>query len=379
VWIINRSCYIQNVTTFGVGAVGQKVDGLLHHGGNKSIVSNDFTQVISDGIGAWMTNGGRGELVSVFTYYAHIGMFAQDGGIIRATNGNSSYGDFGTVADGIDPEETVRYGQINTRTEQAIVAAAFAGEILDFILAFEFRNCGQNYTTASYTITSSGSGAVAIQEEFRDNSMFECQVLTGGTGFTQRGNQAQSGGPLSITLATAESATEAEILGMRILIISGEGTGQYAYVQAYNSGTKVCTVYRESDDLPGWDHVLPGTPSATLLTTGTRYRIEPRPTFSAPGFTATTVTFATAGAWAAVVYGETSQTFTNVSGTVGTGTTVEVVPAPARFTVVKTGRTYSITQTDGGAGYAVGNIITINGNDVDLWNQRKSLLSSIWL
>ena len=98
-WIINRSCYVQNVTTFGVGAVGQKVDGLLHNGGNKSIVSNDFTQVISDGIGAWMLNGGRGELVSVFTYYAHIGMFAQDGGIIRATNGNSSYGDFGAVAD----------------------------------------------------------------------------------------------------------------------------------------------------------------------------------------------------------------------------------------------------------------------------------------
>lgn len=363
-WIINRSCYVQNVTTIGTGAVGQKVDGALHNGGNKSIVSNDFTQVISDGIGAWMLNGGRGELVSVFSYYAHIGMFAQAGGIIRATNGNSSYGDFGAIADGIDPNETVRYASVNTQTEQAVVAAAYAGEILDFILALEFSNCGQHYTTATYTITSSGSGAVAIQEEFRDNSMFECQVLTGGTGFTQRGNQAQSGGPLTITLAAAESATEAQILGMRILIISGEGTGQYGYIQAYNSGTKVCTVYRESDDLPGWDHVLPGTPSATLLTTGTRYRIEPRPTFSAPEFTATTVTFATAGAWAAVVYGETSQTFTNVIGTNGSGTTVEVVPAPARFTVIKTGRTYSVTQTEGGAGYAVGNIITIDGDDV---------------
>ena len=363
-WIINRSCYVQNVTTFGTGAVGQKVDGSLHNGGNKSIVSNDFTQVISDGIGAWMLNGGRGELVSVFTYYAHIGMFAQDGGIIRATNGNSSYGDFGAVADGIDPNETVRYGSINTQTEQAVVAAAYAGEILDYILGLEFSNCGQNYTTATYTITSSGSGAVAIQEEFRDNSMFECQVLAGGTGFTQRGNQAQYGGALTITLASAESATEAQILGMRILIISGEGTGQYGYVQAYNAGTKVCTVYRESDNLPGWDHVLPGTPSATLLTTGTRYRIEPRPTFSEPEFIAATVTFATAGAWAAAAYGETSETFTNVTGSSGTGATVEVVPAAARFTVIKTGRTYSITQTDGGAGYAVGDTITINGNEV---------------
>lgn len=363
-WTSTRSCYIQNVTTFGTGAVGQKVDGSLHNGGNKSIVSNDFTQVISDGIGAWITNGGRAELVSVFTYYCHIGMFAQNGGIIRATNGNSSYGDFGAVADGIDPGETVRYGNVNTQTEQAVVASAYAGEILDYILGLEFSNCGQNYTTASYTITSSGSGATAIQEEFRDNSMFECQVLTGGGGFTQRGNQAQTGGPLSITLATAEQATEAQVLGMRILIISGEGTGQYARIQAYNESTKIVTVYRESDGLPGWDHINPGTPSSTLLTTGTRYRIEPLPTFSDPEFTATEITLSTPNTWAAAVYGETSETFIGVVGSTGSGETVEINPAPAEFTVAKIGRTYTITLTDGGAGYAVGDTITINGDAV---------------
>jgi hypothetical protein len=363
-WITNRSHYIQNVTTFGYGAVGQKVDGSLHDGGNKSIVSNDFTQVISDGIGAWITNGGRAELVSVFTYYCHIGMFAENGGTIRATNGNSSYGDFGAVADGIDLEEVVRYGNVNTQTEQAVVAAAYAGEILDYILALEFSNCGQNYTTATYNITSSGSGAIAVQEEFRDNSMFECQILSGGGGFTQRGNQAQTGGPLSITLATAESATQVQIIGMRVLIISGEGTGQYGYIKAYNDTTKILTVYRESDDLPGWDHVLPGTPSAAILTTGTRYRIEPRPIFSAPEFTATSINLSTAGAWAAAAYGETSETFINVVGSSGSGSTVEILPAPAKFTVIKTGRTYTVLVTDGGAGYAVGNTITINGDEV---------------
>jgi hypothetical protein len=363
-WVINRSCYVQNVTTFGVGAVGQKVDGDLHNGGNRSIVSNDFTQVISDGIGAWMLNGGRGELVSVFSYYAHIGMFAQDGGIIRATNGNSSYGDFGAVADGIDIEETVRFGQVNTRTEQAIVASAFAGEILDFILAFEFRNCGQNYTTAEYTITSSGAGAQAIQEEFRDNGMFECQILSAGSGFAQYGNQAQFGGTLSITLASAETVTEAEILGMRIILISGEGTGQYGYVYSYNPSTKLCTVYRESDNLPGWDHIEPGTPSNPLLTAGTRYRIEPRIQFSEPSYTATTITLPVANAWAAATYGETTDTFTGVTGNLGTGTTIEINPFPAEFTVIKIGRTYSVTLSSGGAGYAVGDEIIIDGADV---------------
>ena len=366
-WIINRSCYVQNVTTFGVGAVGQKVDGLLHNGGNKSIVSNDFTQVISDGIGAWMLNGGRGELVSVFTYYAHIGMFAQDGGIIRATNGNSSYGDFGAVADGLDADEIVRFGKVNTRTEQAIVSAAFAGEILDFILALEFRNCGQNYTTASYTITSSGAGAVATQEEFRDNAMFECQILSTGAGFGQYGNQAQAGGILSIVLAAAETATAEEILGMRILITSGEGTGQYGYVYAYNAGTKICTVYRESDDQPGWDHVIPGTPSNPLLTTGSRYRIEPRPIFSEPPYSATEISLDASNSWAAAVYGETSETFTGVIGQLGTGTVIGddgLSPAPAQFTVTKIGRRYTVTITNGGAGYQVGDVITIDGSNV---------------
>ena len=364
VWIINRSCYVQNVTTFGTGAIGQKVDGLLHNGGNKSIVSNDFTQVISDGIGAWMLNGGRGELVSVFSYYAHIGMFAKNGGIIRATNGNSSYGDFGAIADGIDPDEVPRFANVNTRDNQAVVSAAFAGEILDFILGLEFANCGQEYTTASYNFVSSGSGAVAIQEEFRDNSMFECQVRNPGSGFSQYGNQAQTGTSTTITLATAESVEESDIIGMRIIIISGEGTGQYGYVHAYNPGTKVLQVRKETTGEPGWDHILPGTEIRTLLTTGTRYRIEPRIEFSAPQETSEEYFLAVANSWASAVYGETSETFTEVEGTIGTGTTVDVVPAAAQWTVVKSGRTYSVTLLDGGAGYLQGNIIVIDGADL---------------
>ena len=46
-WIKNRSPYIQGVTTIGTGATGQKIDGALHNGGNRSMVSNDFTQVIT--------------------------------------------------------------------------------------------------------------------------------------------------------------------------------------------------------------------------------------------------------------------------------------------------------------------------------------------
>jgi hypothetical protein len=294
-------------------------------------------------------------------------MFAQNGGIIRATNGNSSYGDFGAVADGLDDSEVVKYGYINTRTEQAIVASAFAGEVLDYILALEFDNMGQNYTTASYSIVSSGVGAVAVQEEFRDNGMFECQTLTTGGGFTQYGNQAQSGNEYSIVLASAETAETADVLGMRIIIISGEGTGQYGYVWSYNVGTKVCLVYRESDNQPGWDHINPGTPSSSLLTSGTRYRIEPRPVFSSPEYSATAITLTNSYQFTAGVYGETSLTFTEITGGFGTGTVVTydgLSAYAAKFTVLKTGTSYAVSISDGGAGYAVGDTVTLDGGEI---------------
>ena len=43
-----------------------KVDGALHNGGNKTIVANDFTQVITDGIGMWCNADGKAELARVY-------------------------------------------------------------------------------------------------------------------------------------------------------------------------------------------------------------------------------------------------------------------------------------------------------------------------
>lgn len=146
-WIINKSPYVQNVTTFGTGCVGCKIDGDLHNGGNDSIVANDFTQIISDGIGVWCTNLGRTELVSVFSYYGHIGYLAENGGKIRATNGNSSYGTFGTVAEGIDDTEVPITGKVTNQAFEAIVYSVFTDG--NNILALEYQNAGVNYTAAT--------------------------------------------------------------------------------------------------------------------------------------------------------------------------------------------------------------------------------------
>ena len=100
--ITNTSPYIQNCTSFNDNAVGIKIDGLLHESAtsNRSILANDFTQINSDGLGVWASNGGRGEMVSVFTYYCQKSFYTSGGGFLRGLNCSSAYGELGIVAEG---------------------------------------------------------------------------------------------------------------------------------------------------------------------------------------------------------------------------------------------------------------------------------------
>jgi len=156
VHITNKSPYVQNVTTFGTGCVGLKIDGSLHNSGNKSIVANDFTQVLSDGIGVWCSNLARTELVSVFSYYAHIAYLAETGGKIRATNGNNSYGTYGSVAEGVDATETPKTATVNNKANQALIGSILTNQ--NQILWLEYSNAGQDYATTIASVTVAGSG-----------------------------------------------------------------------------------------------------------------------------------------------------------------------------------------------------------------------------
>ena len=370
-WITTRSPYIQGVTTIGTGCVGVKVDGNLHSGGNRSITANDFTQVLSDGIGAWVSNNGRAELVSVFTYYAHVGYLAEDGGIIRATNGNCSYGDFGVISDGVDATETPQLASIYTKSEQAVVSSAFAGEFVDEIQILEFSNFGEDYTAATVSFAGAGIDASAVFEEFRDDAVYSVRILDanttgaqslGGSGYVVRQNNAQSGTNTTITIAANDQNVYANYAGMRIIIISGEGTGQYGYIGAYDDIGKVISVYRETDNQPGWDHVVPGKLPSLQLLSNTIYRIEPRVIFSEPQFLTQSVTTPVSAVWNEITYGETTKTYTNVAvNQAGTGTAA-VSPVFATFNVNKIGRNYTISINNPGTRYQVGQVLTISGN-----------------
>jgi hypothetical protein len=281
VWIKTRSPYIQNVTTIGTGCTGLKIDGDLHNGGNDSIVANDFTQVLSDGIGVWCTNLGRTELVSVFTYYNHIGYLAENGGKIRGTNGNNSYGKYGSVAEGVDNTETPITASLNNRAGQAIVSDVVTDG--NQVLTVEYANAGEGYdASTTYTVTGAGTGAASTTANTRDGGIFQIR-LTGtgllplGTGYLQLQGNAQDGGSLgagTMILSGADINTFANYDGMRIVIISGAGAGQYGYITAFDNVSKQVTVAKESDDSAGWQHFTGATlvqPDST-----SRYQIEPR-------------------------------------------------------------------------------------------------------
>ena len=285
-WITHRSPYVQNVTTFGTACIGMKVDGDLHAGGNDSIVANDFTQILSDGIGAWVTNLGRAELVSVFSYYGHIGYLAENGGKIRATNGNSSYGSFGCVAEGVDVTEIPITGAVNNRAVEAIV-----GNVLtdgNNILTLEYLNAGVNYTSGGTTIAVSGEGFGAATSAVNtvNNGVFEVRLLDpadnfGGAGYISSQNVAQGGNSTSITISNTDTRLSAAYVGMKIFITGGVGAGQYGVISAYNSGTKVATIVKASNGSSGWDHVT-GVSILSALDETTTYSIEPSLEFSAP-------------------------------------------------------------------------------------------------
>jgi hypothetical protein len=365
VWITSRSPYVQGLTTFGTACIGQKVDGDLHNGGNKSITSNDFTQVLSDGIGAWITNNARAELVSVFTYYNHIGYLAENGGRIRGTNGNNSYGDFGSVAEGFDDTEIPNTAIVDNKFQfDASVGTVFTDG--NQLLGFEFINAGQNYTEATWTILGPGLNGTPEQDEFRDGAVFEVRLLDlgndssgqfGGEGYLSNSNTSQGGTSTSITLAATDSELSSAYVGMKVVLTGGTGAGQYGIITSYNAGTKLANVVKETTGASGWDHMVPGS-TISSPDASTTYTVEPRISFTAPAFSSTSRTLSEILEFVDVTYGQIVRSYIGVTGTsdsAGTGAT---------FDVLRNGNNYTVTINSAGTGYERLDEIVLAGTDL---------------
>ena len=309
-WIHLKSPYIQNVTTIGDKCVGLKIDGDLHAGGYDSFVANDFTQIMNHGISIWCTNLGRVELVSVFTYYGHVGYLAENGGKIRATNGNNSYGDFGSVSEGIDLTEEAITAYVDNRSYDAIIGDVRVDN--NKIIALEYTNAGRGYVpgNTTYEFSGDGYGLTGITPVVVTGGVMQVRMTGntstfGGADYVTASNTVQNGNTTQVTLSNTDTALGAAYPTMAIFITSGKGAGQYGYINTYNAATKIATVKKFSDGADGWEHMT-GATIETLLDNTTTYSVEPRVTFSAPTGDGSTAT-ATALGRAKVVDGKITE------------------------------------------------------------------------
>ena len=137
----NQSPYIQNCTNFIPNSVGLKIDGSKAIGPLKSMVLDSYTQYNQGGIGCSITNEGYAQLVSLFTICDDIAVFAGSGGACDLTNSNSSFGNYGLVADGVGPKKYT-----------GIVTSVAAENSDTFVLDLNVPTL--NVTAASYNNTT---------------------------------------------------------------------------------------------------------------------------------------------------------------------------------------------------------------------------------
>ena len=105
VYYYTQSPYIRNCTNFVTNSIGMKIDGSRNIGPFKSMVTDSYTQYNSNGIGVSLSNEGYGQIVSMFNINNDVAIAANTGGQCDITNSNSSFGNFGLIADGVGPRK----------------------------------------------------------------------------------------------------------------------------------------------------------------------------------------------------------------------------------------------------------------------------------
>ena len=384
--------------TFGAGSIdikdliysfvnnGAAIPINIEMGGNKSMLSNDFTQVNDLGYALVATNGGAMEAVSAFTYYDYVSYWALNGGQIRSVAGSSSYGFYGLRASGSDVTELPN--QVNLSNDMMQVAQVYKQGI---------------YSSEMTTTTGHNLQVFIINYQYIPEGTSELEI-----------DHTASGGGITRYLISTVSHTSVYVNGQNVLALGLSTQGTNATVTtglAYALYDAQSVVIR---GLQQWkfyniSNVKPVRPSTALQFTtnlGSIYRIisygliessgEQLPahvavltidaTFGYYLFTVDAANVATAdlanySAKATAVYlGSiiSTTTYTSLFGTsisgAGSYTNVSQVSTSGQgtgavFSVVKTGSataysatgTVTITVTSPGSGYANGDTITLPG------------------
>jgi hypothetical protein len=224
--ILHKSPYVLECSFIGQGAIGALIDGTVHATGAKTMIFHGYTIINDNGVGYWVKDEGKAEIVSCFTYYNYFGYIATGGGFIRALNGNNSYGTWGAVSQGFGTSETP-------------ITGAIVGQQLNFVYQGGSINVGDTFTT------SAGATGVVTNVQYSANKLY----VKNTTGTFALGNTItfQSGGTGTISAGALEN-TKGFVLvlnGLTALPKPGQSIqlqgDSLAYVVQSVSGTYVNT------------------------------------------------------------------------------------------------------------------------------------------
>ena len=219
---VTQSPYIQNCTNFIPNSIGIKIDGNHASGDLKSMVLDSYTQYNQGGIGASITNNGYAQLVSLFTICNDIAVYCGSGGACDLTNSNSSFGNYGLVADGVSVEQFVGVitSQSPSNSNEFVIAGLgntrpFDGQVVYFdklyysVGKINVSVGGTGYTTTPTVTVSPPSTAWGVQAqavaEIKNGSVSAIEIVSSGRGYETVPTVTISAPNVGINTATANT------------------------------------------------------------------------------------------------------------------------------------------------------------------------------
>jgi len=222
-----RSPYVRNCTNFMPKSIGMKIDGNNATASTigadlKCMVCDSFTQYNEAGIGVSVTNNGYAQLVSIFTINCDIAIYCDTGGQCDLTNSNSSFGNYGLVADGLGALEfTANVGVEFTGGGDTIVF----NNVKDASLNYRIPYDGQ---ALWFQVPVNGSYITSPMQQ-----LDSVTVLNGGSGYS-------AASPPSVTLVDISNSNSLLPLGPEGIIAEVSPTvndsGKITAIDIVNSG-----------------------------------------------------------------------------------------------------------------------------------------------
>jgi hypothetical protein len=216
---ITQSPYIQNCTNFIPNSTGMRINGNHASGNLKSMVLDSYTQYNQGGIGVSITNNGYAQLVSLFTICDDIAVYCGSGGACDLTNSNSSFGNYGLVADGVSNKILTGIITANSDADSTtfIISGVgttrlFDGQVVYFeklyyeIQSISIVNSGSGYSNPPVITISSPEASWGIEAQatadIYNGSLDVVNLISSGRGFESAPLITVSGPDVGINTAT---------------------------------------------------------------------------------------------------------------------------------------------------------------------------------